>query len=220
MTEWWFWEASAFSAGELGTASLAAHTVAYAIIPLCFMFPLGICIGLSTRIGTLLGEGRVALSILLTKYTFCLGLTITILSGILVFSTKTLLIALFTEDPKVIEMCDGYWWMLSFYVFLDGSWGIQRGAVIGTGQQFWMGVTMVVSLWCIGFPLMRYLSFGLGWGLTGIWVSMMTSYVILNLLLSLTYLLKDWTKLSNHIRAKQTRGLKLHQSDVIEMEDM
>ena len=28
-SEWWFWEAVAFMAGELGTASLAAHTVAY-----------------------------------------------------------------------------------------------------------------------------------------------------------------------------------------------
>lgn len=53
-----YWEILAFMAGRLGTVSLAAHSIAYNVTPLCFMVPLGLSIGTSIRVGTLLGEGN------------------------------------------------------------------------------------------------------------------------------------------------------------------
>ncbi len=47
VSEWWFWEYSAFMAGQNGTVALAAHSICYSVIPLAFMLPLGCSIGLA-----------------------------------------------------------------------------------------------------------------------------------------------------------------------------
>jgi len=60
MSEWVFWEVVCFTAGRFGVIQLATHTVAYNLVPLCYMIPLGISIGVSVRIGHLLAEGNVA----------------------------------------------------------------------------------------------------------------------------------------------------------------
>jgi len=39
MSEWWFWELVCFFAGEFGVVELASHSIAYSLIPLCFMIP-------------------------------------------------------------------------------------------------------------------------------------------------------------------------------------
>ena len=41
LSEWWFWETICFVAGSFGTVAFCAHTIAYNIIPLAFMIPLG-----------------------------------------------------------------------------------------------------------------------------------------------------------------------------------
>jgi MATE family multidrug resistance protein len=43
-----------FIAGSFGVVALCAHTIAYNLIPLLFMLPLGISIGLTVRIGTVI----------------------------------------------------------------------------------------------------------------------------------------------------------------------
>jgi len=58
MSEWWFWEAVCFEAGQLGAVPLAAHAIAYNMIPVLFMVPHGIGIGASTRVAVMLGENR------------------------------------------------------------------------------------------------------------------------------------------------------------------
>ena len=68
MSEWWFWEASAFMAGRLGTIPLAAHSVAYNVVPMCFMIPLGFSFGCTTRVGTLLGNGQPSVAQEVTKW--------------------------------------------------------------------------------------------------------------------------------------------------------
>lgn len=41
LSEWWFWETSCFIAGSFDMVSFCAHSIAYNIIPLFFMIPLG-----------------------------------------------------------------------------------------------------------------------------------------------------------------------------------
>jgi Na+-driven multidrug efflux pump len=41
LSEWWFWETMCFVAGSFGTVAFCAHSIAYNLIPLLFMIPLG-----------------------------------------------------------------------------------------------------------------------------------------------------------------------------------
>merc|ERR1711920_729280 len=56
LSEWWCWEILCFIAGKLGVIPLCVHSIAYQLIPLAFMLPLGISIGLSVRLGSMLTQ--------------------------------------------------------------------------------------------------------------------------------------------------------------------
>ena len=45
-----------FIAGSFGVVSLCVHTIAYNLVPLMFMIPLGILIGLTVRMGHFIVE--------------------------------------------------------------------------------------------------------------------------------------------------------------------
>ena len=56
MNEWWFFEIMCFIARSFGVVSLDAHTVAYNMLPLLAMFPLGVSIGLAVRMGLVFAD--------------------------------------------------------------------------------------------------------------------------------------------------------------------
>ena len=57
MIEWWFFfESVCFIAGSFGVVSLAVHSIPFNLMPLVFMVPLAIMIGLTVRMGHLIVE--------------------------------------------------------------------------------------------------------------------------------------------------------------------
>ena len=161
----------------------------------------GISIGLTTRVGTLLGEGRVAMAKRLSKFCVCFGITVVLCTSSILLIARDGIIGSFSRDHQVMEQTRHIWSFLVMFVFLDGTMGVQRGVLLGLGLQFWMSVSMIVSLWVVGLPLMRYLTFGRHMGLGGIWLALPIIYVLLNVLLALSYLLQSW----EHIAAKIQR---------------
>jgi len=47
----WFFETIAFLSGLFGPEKLAAYTICYSLLPLFFMFPLGVGCGITVRCG-------------------------------------------------------------------------------------------------------------------------------------------------------------------------
>ena len=54
LSEWWFWEFICFMAEKNDLVELCVHTVSYQLIPIAFVIPLVISIGLNVRLGVLL----------------------------------------------------------------------------------------------------------------------------------------------------------------------
>jgi MATE family multidrug resistance protein len=116
MTEWWYWEAAAFVAGRLGPVALAAHAVAYNVIPLAFMVPLGISIGTTTRQGNLLGEGKPEKAWMVAKYSLLCGSAVVITVSVVLQHSATYLVPLFSKDEEVVAMAYVARWSLSIYL--------------------------------------------------------------------------------------------------------
>jgi MATE family multidrug resistance protein len=172
MSEWWYWEVLCFMAGQFGTEALAAHTIAYNLIPLTFMVPLGVSIGCSTRVGTLLGEGDVATAKLVSRWSVGIGFTLIVIDAYLILLGRSSLIALFTDDVEVVKNCTLIWpWMCIFIVF-DNGWGVHRGILLGLGLQNRMSWAIGLTLWLFGLPMMYYVAFTLHKGLLGLWMCM------------------------------------------------
>eukprot|EP00037_Helgoeca_nana_P037781 m.17634 g.17634 ORF g.17634 m.17634 type:complete len:498 (-) comp9396_c0_seq1:1491-2984(-) len=220
MTEWWYWEAAAFVAGRLGPVALAAHAVAYNVIPLAFMVPLGISIGTTTRQGNLLGEGKPEKAWMVAKYSLLCGSAVVITVSVVLQHSATYLVPLFSKDEEVVAMAYKIWPWFSIFTCMDGIFGIQRGVLIGLGRQMTLGLATVLSLWMIGLPTMLYVVVTRHKGLVGLWQSMLWTYAFFNVVLIFGYACADWTAISVEVQAKSGNGvsskLKAHLSDELE----
>jgi len=203
MSEWWMWEAFAFMAGRLGTKALAAHSVAYNYIPLVFMMPIGVAIGQSVRVATLLGKGEVESAKQVAKWStgVCLGVLFVIV--FIMYCARDRLIRPFTTDAEVHELTKDIWGHMCIFIIFDSTYGMLRGTIIGLGLQSKMGMAIFVALWCIGLPIIYHSTFGAGNGLVGLWSSLPIGYGLLDVLLLLAILTADWTFISDRIQAAE-----------------
>ena len=131
LTEWWIWEVMCFIAGSYGVEELCAHTIAYNLIPLLYIIPLGLCIGLSVRMGNLLSinvhrAGRLA------AWTMLMTIILGILVASALYNFRGTIMRLFTDDPSVIELCEAIWFRVCIYVFILYIFGIHTAILRGT----------------------------------------------------------------------------------------
>jgi Na+-driven multidrug efflux pump len=87
---------------------------------------MGVAIGCTTRVGTLLGEGEVYLAKLVTKGTVAIGAALILLNGTIVYTGQETLVGLFTKDQKVVENCAMIWSLMTVDMMLDNMWAIHR----------------------------------------------------------------------------------------------
>jgi len=212
MSEWWFWEIVCFTAGAMGTEPLAAHTVAYNLIPIMFMIPLGMSIGANVRIGTLLGEGnharakQVALG---TLAAYCV-LGSVYITGI--YFTGQAWARLFTDDAAILTAVQEIWWLVCVDIWIDSLFGVQSGIMRGIAMQTETSVGVLIFLWIMGLPLIRWVCFGLDGGLYALWAILPVIYGLLNIYLAVAWLCyADFATMSEdiHATAKQETVDKL-----------
>lgn len=212
-SEWWLWEVVAFMAGVLGAAPLAAHGVAYNILPLAFMFPLGVSIGLTVRVASLLGEGRVAMAHRITKWASLAAFGIITTYAFIIFLARDAIIVWFSTDAGVVENCRLIWGSMCIFIVVDGMWGVQKGPIVALGLQMRLTIATVASLWCLGLPLMWYLAFREGKGLLGLWQGVWPAYLVFNVFLFLAYYSKDWAATAAAVKSPINDELPVHEEE-------
>ena len=179
MSEWIFWEIVCFTVGRFGVTPLATHTVAYNLIPLCFMVPLGIAIGVGVRIGHLmsLGDGRKARRMVLS--TLFTSMTISAIYSGLIYYLRGPIVRLFTDDKEVMDGCEEIWGMVSIFIFLDGLFAIQQGVMKALGMQLVMAGCVFLCCWVSGLGVIFW-KVSNGGDLGMIWSTLPIVYIFLN----------------------------------------
>ena len=178
-----YFEVFIFLAGEFGTVALAANSIAYSFIPVCFTIPLGIQVGLTSRVGDLLARGQhqAAGALMRAVFTFALGLALA--TGITVFFARDALIGVYTNNPRVAETARLIWPLLAGFVVLDATFGCQSGIMRAISQQAYFSGLVFGSLFVLGLPSVALLGFAFRLGLVGLWMAFPFPYVVLNVLL-------------------------------------
>jgi len=96
----WFWEANCFIAGRFGVLPFAVHSIAYQILPLCYMLPLGFSMGLSVRMGALFSKSASKVKqLVIIVMIFNLFMAGSI--SFFIYYYRDLLISFFTQDEDV-----------------------------------------------------------------------------------------------------------------------
>jgi MATE family multidrug resistance protein len=164
ISEWWASETAIFLAGRLvpfPDLALGAMTLYQSINTFCFMFPVGLSVAGATRVGNLLGAGRITGAAWASKVAvFSAGIVSAMLGCILFLTPHGTFPSLFAPDEAdLIQQTSRLMPLLSLYVFADGIQQALGGIIKGCGRQVVTMPIVVVSYWVVGIPLAYYLAF-------------------------------------------------------------
>ena len=185
---------AAFS--SFGIVSLCAHTIAYNIVPLVFMLPLGILIGLTVRMGHLISEypshaKRLAAWCMLFT---TLGLGTTVVGIMYLFRLS--IIASFTDDDEVVRVALALWPHLCAYLWLLHVFGISQAILRALGMQWRLALITSTFLCLVTLPLVVYFSMVRGGGLVMLWTVFPICYAVMQAILAAGYLTVNWEEYS------------------------
>lgn len=208
LSEWWYFEVIVLIAGTLGKDALAAHAVAYTIIPLCFMFALGINIAACVRIGNAMGDNQPGFAKRLATMAFCVAAVSSVTCALVVFMAEDFFVAAFNLPSSAAARCHQIWPYVALFVFLDGLQGCMQGIVKGLGLQRLGSVCMIGTMWFIGVPATWAVanhSMDQSSGFVSLWRLQPLVYMLLVSLLVFVCWLSDWPALAHEV-AKRSLG--------------
>jgi len=208
MTEWWFWEVVCFIAGKFGVKALCIHTVVYQLIPLLFMLPLGLSIGMSVRIGHIL-ERDVDKAKKIAVLT--MGCAVVLMSAVAVgvYAYRMVIISIFTKDEEVVEGCLRIWPKMSIYIPFITIFCISSGILKALALQWTVAVIVFACNWCLAIPAILYFAVRQGGGVDAIWSVMPFAYAFMDLVFFIAIYSADWKAIGD--KARKRRKLSILQ---------
>lgn len=202
MTEWWFWEVVCACVGALGEEQLASHLIAYSIVPLLVMAPVGISIAIAVRVGQLIGEGRARAAKLVAGGAFAAAVATIGAYTLAVALSSRRIIGAFSNaqtSAEVIGATREIWPLVTAFLVLDGIYMTLMGVVRALAFQLRASVCVFVALWLVGLPTTFYVAYGTRAGLRGVWAALLPVYALLNVLCALIVLYADWNRVSSEV---------------------
>jgi MATE family multidrug resistance protein len=125
-----------------------------------------------------------------------LGATFMTMSAMLMWFFPTHLIRILTNDVQVIHAATGLLAIAGAFQIADGVQGVAVGALRGAGrttESFW---AHLLGHWLVGAPLGITLSFGLNWGVKGLWWGLTAGLFVVSGILVYRFAITDIRKLS------------------------
>ncbi|MGH6947506.1 MAG: MATE family efflux transporter [Kiloniellales bacterium] len=169
-----FFSSAAILMGWIGTAALAAHTVALQCAAVAFMVPLGVSQATTVRVGLAFGAGdreRVGRA---GWTAFILGTAFMSCSALAFWFAGPQLVGLFldrgvAENAAAIALAVAFLRIAAVFQLLDGAQVIGVGALRGLQDTLVPMAIAVLGYWAIGFPVAALLGFTLELGGEGVW---------------------------------------------------
>ena len=188
--------AAAFLMGNIGTAQLAAHTVALQIAALAFQVPFGVGQAATIRVGYFYGArdregmGRAGWAAIFVGTGF-----MAFSCSAMIFMPRTLLHIYIDPDAAKNAVLVGfalrYLVIAAAFQLVDGLQAVAAGALRGlqdTRIPMWIAI---FSYWVPGIGVSLYLGFLTPLGGTGVWIGLATGLAVAALFLIWRWLLRD-----------------------------
>jgi multidrug resistance protein, MATE family len=190
MSEVGAFSAAALLIGRLGAVPLAAHQIAITCASTTFMFPLGVAMASTVRIGQALGGGRRELLRPIGAGAWLLGLVIMAAFTVILIVAGPAIARAFVSDPPVIAIAAQLLIIAAIFQLVDGVQVVGAGLLRGlhdTKVPMWINL---VAYWVIALPLGSWFAFGRGEGAVGMWVGLAWGLLLAALLLVLRFVRK------------------------------
>lgn len=187
MTEVGAFSAAALLIGRLGAVPLAAHQIAITCASTTFMFPLGVAMASTVRIGQALGGGRRNLLRPIGAGAWLLGVVIMAAFTVILIVAGPAIARAFVSDPPVIAIAVQLLIIAAIFQLVDGVQVVGSGLLRGlhdTKIPMWINL---VAYWVIALPLGAWLTFGRGEGAAGMWTGLAWGLLFAAVLLVLRF---------------------------------
>lgn len=162
----------------LGAIELAAHHIVLSIASFTFMLPLGLGSASAVRVGTHVGAGDFYAARRTGWLTIGVGSGVMAACAIAFLAFPEALIGSFTKDQVVIDLGLKIILFAALFQIFDGIQAVGAGALRGIGstkEALWANL---VGHYCVSLPLGLALCFAWQWGLSGLWLGLMSGLIV------------------------------------------
>lgn len=165
--------ATALLAGLLGKTATTAHSVCINLASITFMVPLGIGLAATTRVGNLIGEGRLGDAQRSSHLALWMGALSMAALGALLLGLRHELPALYLRDAaEAIALAATILPIAAAFQVFDGLQVVGSGILRGCGRTLPAAVFNFVAWWVLALPMALWLVQARGGGLAAVWWSL------------------------------------------------
>ena len=165
--------------GKVSGVYAAAQNIIFTLTTVSFMVPLAISNAIAVKVGFANGAGNEAD---FRRYAF-IGIAMAVgfmsISALAVMLFPEFLIGLFTTDSELVKITVPVVALLAFFQVFDGLQVALAGIFKGLKNTKVVFIANFIGYWCVSIPLGYMLAFKFGMNITGFWVSLIVSAVVL-----------------------------------------
>jgi len=180
---------------RMGEAPMAASQAFIQLLSLSFMQAVGISIATTTLVGRYIGAQQLEFVAKSLRSSMILGSALAAFIAALFMLIPTLLLGIFSSDPRVLAYGGPLLVVGAFYQFFDAIAIVSDGALRGAGDTRWPFVARCLISWLVFLPLAYVFAVPIGWGLTGAWIGGLISMILLALFLVFRFRSGAWRKI-------------------------
>jgi MATE family multidrug resistance protein len=178
----------------LGTTPLAAQSVLATISSITFQIPFTLSISASTRVANLIGASLVPAARVTAKVAMWGAVIVGLGNMILISSLRYYIPHLFTSEEEVIELVARVLPLCAAFQLFDALAANCNGILRGLGRQEIGGYVQLFCYYAIAMPISFGTSFGLHWGLFGLWTGVAIALCLVSGIEAVFLTQTDWNR--------------------------
>jgi len=181
-------------AGLLGKIELATHNGCFQVIFFLLSVQFGIMDATRTRIGNHLGNKQIHAAKLVMKIAFCSAFLMGVIVALVWYFCKDFIGRIFTSDSEIIAETASLAILVGSSYMLLAAFFVSMATLAAQGRPTLVALCFLIGAWLVTVPMGYILGPGKfvyktpKKGLFGIWLSMLTGYIVT----SLTSLIGIW----------------------------
>ncbi len=177
-----------------GNHVMTAFSIGNRIISLVMMPSMGIGSATTTIIGQNMGAGQIDRVKQALKKTLIIALGFSLLGMMLTYAFKEGIFRIFTDTVIVIESGSNFTDIMVLTLPLMAVFQVMAGFFIGTKHSLAAMMGDIVRLWALRIPMIIFFKFALHMDEYAIWLPMLISNVLTDMMFLAVYLSKRWQK--------------------------
>lgn len=186
--------AATVMASHLTPIALATHEIVLSCAAYTYMVPLGISAAAAVAVGHAIGAGNPARARRAGLLAIGLGAGFMAVMAILLLTLPRPIISIWTRDTSVLALGVHILAIVAGFQIFDGIQTVSTGALRGLGETRFPMLMNLTAYWILGLPIGAFLCFRLHWGLSGLWLGLTVSLILIALVLMARWM-KDSGKL-------------------------